>query len=408
MTNGWGEIIMIKEQETKMLLSLLAYELFGQALPDIHADLDWEKLIAEANDHAVTALLYIGLKRLNDVPKEILNRVRTAAISSAMRSQSMLVIQEEILDALAAQQIDCAVLKGMSVACHYSHPELRVPGDIDLLIGSTNLEAACKALEGIGFVVDQETDLHTEMRRKDVDVELHKKVTRFPDTEKGAWAAVYMEQALHQTCTQEISGHAFPTLQRSFQLISLLTHMSRHMRSSGIGIRQLCDWAVTVHQLREEIDQEDIVVLESCGLLHFASVATRMCEKYLGLPECEWTQDVPEELVDAAMADMLESGNFHAKRENRMYETVLMTPYESNPTSRSSVFQNYFSFIRKRLKESYAWAKSPLWIPVFAAFFPLRWLFRVIIGKRKMVRVSHTLHHAKSRDNMLYELQLFR
>lgn len=391
-----------------MLLSLLAYELFGQALPDIHADLDWEKLIAEANDHAVTALLYSGLKRLNGVPKEILNRVRASAISSAMRSQSMLVIQEEILDALAAQQIDCAVLKGMSVACHYPHPELRVPGDIDLLIGRTNLEAACKALEGIGFVVDQETDLHTEMRRKDVDVELHKKITRFPDTEKGAWAAAYMEQALQKLCQHEISGSAFPTLQRSFQLISLLTHMSRHMRSCGIGIRQLCDWAVTVHQLREEINQDDIAVLESCGLLHFASVATRMCEKYLGLPECEWTQDIPEELVDAAMADMLESGNFHAKRENRMFDTVLMTPYESNPTSRSSVFQNYFSFIRKRLKKSYAWAKSPLWIPVFAAFFPLRWLLLVITGKRKMVHVSQTLHHAKSRDNMLYELQLFQ
>ena len=391
-----------------MLLSLLAYELFGQALPESHADLDWEKLIAEANDHAVTALLYSGLKRLNGVPKEILNRVRASAISSAMRSQSMLVIQEEILDALVAQQIDCAVLKGMSVACHYPHPELRVPGDIDLLIGRTNLEAACKALEGIGFVVDQETDLHTEMRRKDVDVELHKKTTCFPDTEKGAWAAAYMERALQKLCQHEISGSAFSTLQRPYQFISLLSHMSRHMCLSGIGLRQLCDWAVTVHQLREEIDQEDIAVLESCGLLRFASVATRMCEKYLGLPECEWTQDVPEELVDAAMADMLESGNFHAKRENRMYETVLMTPYESNPTSRSSVFQNYFSFIRKRLKESYAWAKSPLWIPVFAAFFPLRWLLLVITGKRKMVHVSQTLHHAKSRDNMLYELQLFQ
>ena len=382
---------MIKERETKMLLSLLAYELFGQALPESHADVDWEKLIEEANDHAITALLYCGLKRLNGVPKEILTQVRASAISSAMRSQSMLVIQEEILDALAAQQIDCAVLKGMSVACHYPHPELRVPGDIDLLIGRTNLEAACKALEGIGFVVDHETELHVSMRRKDVDVELHKKVTTFPDTEKGAWAAVYMEHALHQTCTQEISGHSFPTLQRPYQFISLLTHMSRHMRSSGIGIRQLCDWAVTVHQLREQIDQEDIVVLESCGLLHFASVATRMCEKYLGLPECEWTQDVPEELVDAAMADMLESGNFHAASGDRIVYAVLMTPLESNPTSQWSFFRNYFSFIKKRLKERYAWAKSPLWIPVFAAFFPLRWLFRVIIGKRKMVRVSHTL-----------------
>ena len=399
---------MIKEQETKMLLSLLAYELFGQALPESHADLDWEKLIAEANDHAVTALLYSGLKRLNGVPKEILNRVRATAISSAMRSQSILVIQAEILDALAAQQINCAVLKGMSVACHYPHPELRVPGDIDLLIGSTNLEAACKVLEGIGFVFYHETELHVSMRRKDADVEPHRKVTTFPDTEKGVWAAAYMEQALQKLCQHEISGSAFPTLQRSFQLISLLTHMSRHMCSSGIGIRQLCDWAVTVHRLREEINQDDIAILKNCGLLYYASIVTRMCEKYLGLPECEWTQDVPEELVDAAMADMLESGNFHAKRENRMYETVLMTPYESNPTSRSSVFQNYFSFIRRRLKESYAWAKSPLWIPVFAAFFPLRWLFRVIIGKRKMVLVSHTLHHAKSRDNMLREMQLFR
>ena len=399
---------MIKEQETKMLLSLLAYELFGQALPESHADLDWEKLIAEANDHAVTALLYSGLKRLNGVPKEILNRVRATAISSAMRSQSILVIQTEILDALAAQQIDCAVLKGMSVACHYPHPELRVPGDIDLLIGSTNLEAACKALEGSGFVVDQETDLHTEMRRKDADVELHKKVTRFPDTEKGAWAAAYMEQALQKLCQHEISGCAFPTLQRSFQLISLLTHMSRHMCSSGIGIRQLCDWAVTVHRLREEINQDDIAILENCGLLYYASIVTRMCEKYLGLPECEWTQDVPEELVDAAMADMLESGNFHAASGDRIVYAVLMTPLESNPTSQRSIFCNYFSFIQKRLKKSYAWAKSPLWIPVFAAFFPLRWLFRVIIGKRKMVRVSHTLHHAKSRDSMLRELQLFR
>ena len=399
---------MIKERETKMLLSLLANELFGQALPESHADVDWEKLIEEANDHAITALLYGGLKRLNGVPKEILNRVRASAISSAMRSQSMLQVQAEVLNALAVQQIDCAVLKGMSVACHYPHPELRVPGDIDLLIGSANLEAACKAMEGIGFVADHETGLHTAMRRKDVDVELHRQVTTFPDTEKGAWAAAYMEQVLQQLSRQEISGHTFPTLQRSFQLISLLTHMSRHMRSSGIGIRQLCDWAVTVHHLREKINQEDIAILENCGLLRFASITTHMCEKYLGLPECEWTQDVPEELVDAAMADMLESGNFHAKRENREFDTMLMTPYESNLTSRSSVFHNYFSFIRKRLNENYSWAKSSLWIPVFAVFFPLRWLFLVIIGKRKMIHVSQALHHAKSRDNMLHDLQLFQ
>lgn len=399
---------MIKERETKMLLSLLANELFGQALPECHADVDWEKLIEEAHDHAITALLYGGLKRLNGVPKEILTQVRASAISSAMHSQSMLQVQSEILDSLAAQQIDCAVLKGMSVACHYPHPELRVPGDIDLLVGSEKLEAACKALEGIGFVVDHETELHTTMRRENIEVELHNKASKYPETEKGTWADTFMEQALQQLCRQEISGHAFPTLQRPYQFISLLAHMSRHMCLSGIGLRQLCDWAVTVHQLREEIDREDIAVLEKCGLLRYASIATCMCEKYLGLPKCEWTQVVPEELVDEAMADMLEAGNFHAQDRVRADDVMFRTPYEVNSAYKSSVLHNYFFYTRKIIKKNYSWAKSPLWAPIFAAYFPLRWLCRVVAGKSKLQRFSTAIQSAESRDNMLQGLQLFR
>ena len=127
-------MIHIEEREIQVLLSLLAYEFCGGALPTCVADLNWDKLLKLADDHAITALLYSGVKRLDGVPEQIVNRTRVAAVSSAMRSHYVLQVQQEIIELLMAEKIPCAVLKGMSVACYYPHPELRMSGDIDLLV----------------------------------------------------------------------------------------------------------------------------------------------------------------------------------------------------------------------------------------------------------------------------------
>ena len=92
-------------------------------------------------------------------------------------------------------------------------------------------------------------------------------------------------------------------LTKRYQMISLLTHMADHMEVSGIGLRQLCDWAVTIHRFRNDIGEEDIALLERCGLLRYASVMTRVCEKYLSLPAFEWHHDIEKEIVDVVNGD---------------------------------------------------------------------------------------------------------
>ncbi|MCB7187645.1 nucleotidyltransferase family protein, partial [Anaerostipes caccae] len=58
----------------------------------------------------------------------------------------------------------------------------------------------------------------------------------------------------------------------------LLLHKLEHITSSGLGLRQLCDWAVFVHRDMTPERWEDLLPkLSRFGLLHFARVITRIC-----------------------------------------------------------------------------------------------------------------------------------
>ena len=110
------EMSLIVKKETQTLLTLLAYELFQKKQEIDTSDVDWAAVLEEGNKHAVTALLYPGIRQQNGVPEEVFNKVCGTAITVAAASESMLKEQRRILDLLAARQITCVVLKGTSVA----------------------------------------------------------------------------------------------------------------------------------------------------------------------------------------------------------------------------------------------------------------------------------------------------
>lgn len=399
--------MILSNKENPTLLALLAYALFGQELSIDAASVNWDRVVAEANRHAVAALLYPGVKCLAGVPEGVVDRARNAAMLSAAKADDMLHSQCEVIAALQERGIPHAVLKGFSVACCYPHPELRVPGDIDLLIGEEKLEAACAAMERIGYTRDHETAMHVNFYGEGVSLELHRSASVFPENEKGRYAHAYMAQALQHVEQAEIDGNSFPVLSLSYQMVSLLAHTERHMGEDGIGLRQICDWAVAVHAHREEIGAEELAQLDRCGLLLFAKVITRMCEKYLGLPGLSWTQDAPEKTVDAVMRDVFVSGNFHV-HDTQSQISAMMMDRAGEYGRNNNVVRNYVRHIQKRVRQNYKWAKSPLWIPLFCAYFPIQYFYRILRGRRKYVSISGTINMAKSREKMLRDLKLYQ
>lgn len=402
------EMSLIVKKETQTLLTLLAYELFQKKQEIDTSDVDWAAVLEEGNKHAVTALLYPGIRQQNGVPEEVFNKVCGTAITVAAASESMLKEQRRILDLLAARQITCVVLKGTSVACFYPHPELRVPGDIDILVDAENLDTACNTLKDNNFTISTVVEKHTCLHKQEIYVEMHQMVTVFPDSKKGRFAREFMTKALRNTQTSEIEGIRFPVLRDIYKIIALLVHMEHHLATSGIGLRQLCDWAVTVNAMRDYFDGETLALLESCGLLRFAQIMTRLCERYLGLPPCPWTADASDALVAAMLFDVLEGGNFQALHAKRPLAEVLTDAYDVAGKGKTSLFRNYIRYLKKYLRQNEPWAKSRLWIPVFGVFLPARWGMRVLLGKRKKVNLMHAAGMAREREKLLRELELYR
>lgn len=391
----------------EVLLSLLAHELF-QREPQIDAStVDWASVLDEGNRHVVAALLYPGMRRLKGVPEDALDRARGAAIYAAETSASMLSSQQAVLALLQERDIPCAVLKGTSVARLYPHPELRVSGDIDILVDAENLEAACGILTANGFVLSHSAEKHICFQKQDAWVEMHQMVSIFPDKEKGAFARDYMRDALGYIEIGQLAGADFSMLSGMFQMIALLAHMEWHLTSSGIGLRQLCDWAVTVHAQRGQIGAAELALLDQCGLLHFAKIATRLCEKRLGLPPCGWSADVPDALMESLMRDILDSGNFQSQYQMRPFADALTDGHNFEDGAKSSPLRSYGRYILGRIRQEHPWAKSRLWILVFGVFYPTRWFVRVLMGKRKKVNLTQAFRSAQSREQLLRELKLY-
>ena len=141
------ETSLTEKKETNALLALLAHEIFDQAMDIDASTVDWSAVLAEAQCHKVTALMYPAIRSMDGVPEAVFNKVCGTAIAVATASEAMLKEQRRILDLLEARQIPCAVLKGTSVAHLYPHPELRTIGDIDILVYEGAKPSACKALQ---------------------------------------------------------------------------------------------------------------------------------------------------------------------------------------------------------------------------------------------------------------------
>jgi hypothetical protein len=390
----------------KALLSLLSCELFQQPIssPSIA---DYYSLLSDATRHCVTALLYPTLKQQSDIPAEFLTQVRRAALYSAKSFDATLRCQAEVIDLLNVHGIPCAVLKGMSVACHYPHPELRLPGDIDILVEEDNLQAASDAFASAGWTYSHTTDLHVCYSKDGAEVEIHSAVSRFPDEEKGNFTRHFMADALQHTETVRLHGVTFPALSGVYQLIALLAHMERHLASSGIGLRQLCDWAVTVHAQRESIGESELAVLDQCGLLQFAKVATKTCVKYLGLPTLPWCEDAEDDLCDALMSDILDAGNFQTQNTRHLSNVLTDTSYDADGKKPSTV-RNYFHYIRKRTQKEHPWAKSSVWVLVFSVYYPIRWIVCMLPEKSKRKRMGRALQAAKEREKLMWGLKVYK
>lgn len=316
------------------LLYLLGRALFGDNREPLPCNTDWRLLYEEARSHSVTLLVYDCLEpcERDTIPQQILERWHQSAFTTLWWNEQIMAEQRKVLQSFADANISCTVLKGISSAKNYPKPELRAAGDIDLLIKPEDRMVARKLMRKQGYALpDDRHHCHDSMAKGKLVVELHWEPNGLPQNTVGQNMRQYFMAFPERTVI--IDG--IPMLEPCAQALVLLLHKLEHIINGGLGLRQMCDWAVFVHkELTSGVWKSLAPLLESYGLLLFTKVVTRICIEWLCLPkkDAEWSLDADFTLCSSLLEDILRTGNF-GKKEDRYGQRLFTDPGAGNRLS---------------------------------------------------------------------------
>ena len=288
--------------ENKSFLNLLRCGLWEE---DINLPLfafgkvNWQGIFELAQKQSVTGVVFDALKYLPaefQLPKALYLQWCGLVAKIEANNEQMNKVVRVLNEALREDEISPILLKGQGVARYYRNPLRRISGDIDIYISPEEFDRAQLCLRDKGAeLLAYQAEKHAEYRFQGEALELHHVMNRF----KNPWVDARFRKEVARICAEDaswtnIGGHHVRVLPAEFELCYLLAHIQHHLLSEGIGLRQLCDWALLVGKQNPRHDTElhaalDVVrvgpYLRLFGLERIYGAVAFIAVRDLGLPE---------------------------------------------------------------------------------------------------------------------------
>ena len=315
---------------------------------------DWIYICRLANKHAVLGWIYDGIDALpeNMRPrKEIQLKLFSMLLNIEKSNRILDFTIKEISKIYNSANIPFILLKGQGIASCYNRPNHRQPGDIDVYIGKEKYECANKLLSENGAVsmhLENLKDKHRCFEFKGVTIENHLDIVRFYTSDYSEAWKIFQEEKMYSECgIVNFGDEKVYVPSPYFNSIYLLLHILQHLQSSGIGLRQLCDFMTVIRNSASNFDKDIwIADIRSLGLEHAYGVMACIGNIYFGI-DCSlfpFYDSKYTELAHKMMNDILEGGNFG--REWKKQRFVDGNRIKRNIYLLKWVLQRFF-FVRK-------------------------------------------------------------
>ena len=288
-------------------------------LPDC---IDWKAVTSLAHRHAVLGIIIDSVQHL---PEQLRP---TEPIASKMNRFALGLIQANLIldktvgrlvDFFGQHGIEGVLLKGQGVARYYKVPQMRQSGDIDFYVGKDYYDRAvalCKKHLIADMASFEESQPHCSFDAWGVHIELHRLAARIYSPFKKRWFQAWIVDQLERSTDRRhlILGNVAVTLPSlEFDTLFIFYHAWHHYIKEGIGLRQLCDWAMIFHSHGDEIDAERLKRnLSRFGMTKAWKLFAYIAVNYLGVPAGRMPLYDPsyrrksEKILD----EIVEGGNF--------------------------------------------------------------------------------------------------
>lgn len=269
--------------------------MYGIPVPesDLPESIDWKAVLALAQQHAVVGTIINSVQLLP-------GRLRPSGSTfSKMNKFALGLIQANLVldktagrlaDFLREQQIPGVLLKGQGVARYYPTPQVRQTGDIDFYVGKKLYRQAvdlCRSKLAANPAECEETSAHFSFEMDGVEIELHRLAARMFSPFRGRRFQRWIEQELERSPRRRelvLGGSQVVLPPVDFDALFIFYHAWFHYVTGGIGLRQLCDWAVIFQTRGSELNYAGIVEnLRRFGLVKPWKLYACIAVGYLGV-----------------------------------------------------------------------------------------------------------------------------
>lgn len=232
---------------TEDMFALLKYSLWNENINIVISEKDITVIMELAKCQSVIGLITDAIIS-NDIPVGRDNVMILLSYLNAVKRNNRNVDEglTELCSLLKNNFIEYFVFKGQTMAHLYDKQNIRCAGDVDFYCAEKDREKLLRLLENDVSFNDEVSFKHLSYKKNGVDFELHFKLANFSvKSHQKFWDSLIEAEIQNKKCDNiSINDIDVSTLSPTTNAVYLFIHIYHHFMKEGIGLRQLCDWAV--------------------------------------------------------------------------------------------------------------------------------------------------------------------
>lgn len=382
--------VLTVEKLHRDLLSIIKFALTEESI-SIDDEIDIKELLTLSNKHQIFPLVFDGIYKLKGNFENI-DQYQKHVFNLIALDQNQLYFLKKIETVFNNNDIDYMLLKGSSIKKYYPASEFRLMGDIDILIKEAQYKIIKPLFLEMGLVERIESDHELIWTHKSgLVVELHKRLIPSYNDDYYSYYINSWERAVYR------NNHSF-SMSKEDEYIYIFTHLTKHYRDGGIGLRHLIDvWYFALkHSLLNKtyINKE----LDKLGLLQFHNNIIDTIDVWFNGKEAN-------ELTDYITKRIIESGNFGLKEYHNIANAARISASSDSASSAKSkaFFRLVFLPMEDMKKKFPILEKLPFLLPIM---WVIRWINAIFNKKNSIAHETNRLSYMNDQVVDAYNQEL--
>ena len=256
-------------REDEIFLAILKSVLWGGSA-ELPQDIDWKSVLNLAARQKCLHAFSVWLKA-HRIATPFDKQLHPTMFMVLQRQVRLNYLATEVIELLAKHDIHATLIKGYSLSGLYPDPDMREFGDVDIYVGEANYHRAAELVTAAYPDAHWHSDIRGGIHfilvldeSQDRVVELHRVTMEVADTKANALYQAFTHKHLDQTtATLDIYGKAIPVPSAAYNALYVFMHAWHHFESTGVGLRQLGDWALCLRHAHAQSSPEEWQALVS-------------------------------------------------------------------------------------------------------------------------------------------------